>query len=79
MTRARNMDKADKTDNSAGKDEQPHRVRLPGFISGDEIGLGDMVKRAISRLGIRPCGDCERRAAQLNRWLAFTNRRSRTR
>ena len=51
----------------------PHQVRLPGFISDEEIGLGDMVKRATSYLGIKPCGGCEQRAAMLNRWMVFTN------
>lgn len=51
---------------------QPHRVRLPGFITDEDIGLGDVIKRATHTLGIKPCGGCERRAAALNRWLAFT-------
>ena len=50
----------------------PHRVRLPGFIDDNEIGLGDVIKRATSYLGIRPCGGCEHRAAVLNRWMVFT-------
>jgi hypothetical protein len=55
--------------------QQPaHRVRLPGFITDDEIGLGDVVKRTTSYFGVKPCGGCERRAAALNRWLAFTPR-----
>jgi hypothetical protein len=49
-----------------------YRVRLPGFISGEEVGLGDVVKRATYAAGIRPCGGCERRAAALNRWVVFT-------
>ena len=49
----------------------PHRVRLPGFITEEEIGLGEAIKRATSYLGIRPCGGCERRAAALNRWMVF--------
>jgi hypothetical protein len=53
-----------------------HQVRLPGFITGDEIGLGDVVKRTTSYLGIQSCGNCERRAARLNRWLVFTSGRS---
>jgi hypothetical protein len=55
----------------------PHRVRLPGFITDDEIGLGDVIKRATSYLGKHPCGGCGRRADALNRWLVFTNRTSR--
>ncbi len=69
-----------KTEGSASPDpseQSAHQVRLPGFITGDEIGLGDVIKRAGSYLGIQPCGGCERRAAKLNRWLVFTPRRSR--
>jgi hypothetical protein len=62
--------RAPKSENS------PHRVRLPGFITDEEIGLGDVIKRATSYLGIQPCQGCERRAAALNRWLVFTSRRS---
>jgi hypothetical protein len=54
-----------------GKDE-PYRVRLPGFIKDEEIGLGDAVKRATYAMGIKPCGGCGRRAAALNRWMVFT-------
>lgn len=50
-----------------------HRVRLPGFITDEEIGLGDAIKRATSYFGIQPCGGCEQRAAALNRWMVFTN------
>jgi hypothetical protein len=52
----------------------PHRVRLPGFVSDEEIGLGDVIKRATSYIGIQPCGGCARRAAALNRWMVFTGR-----
>jgi hypothetical protein len=53
-------------------ERQPHRVRLPGFVKDEEVGLGDVVKRATYSLGIRPCGGCGRRAATLNRWMVFT-------
>ena len=52
----------------------PHRVRLPGFISDEEVGLGDVIKRATAAAGIRPCGGCARRAAALNQWLVFSGR-----
>jgi hypothetical protein len=52
-----------------------YRVRLPGFISDEEVGFGDAIKRATSSAGIRPCGGCGRRAAALNRWLTFSGRR----
>ena len=55
---------------------QPHRVRLPGFISDEDIGLGDIIKRATYAIGIRACGGCERRAAVLNRWMVLSGRRA---
>jgi len=51
---------------------QPHRVRLPGFLIEEQIGLGDMVKHATYAMGIKPCAGCEKRAAALNRWMTFT-------
>jgi len=53
---------------------KPYRVRLPGFILQEDIGLGDVVKKATSYVGVRPCGGCERRAAALNRWLVLGRR-----
>ena len=53
---------------------QPYRVRLPGFVSDEDIGLGDAIKQVTYAFGIRPCGGCERRAAALNRWFVFTGR-----
>jgi hypothetical protein len=63
-------DKGEVQDRAA--EPEPHRVRLPGFIRDQEIGLGDAVKRVTYAVGIRPCGGCERRAAALNRWMVFT-------
>ncbi len=63
---------------SAGKDKnerQLYRVRLPGFISDREIGLGDVIKGATYAIGIKPCGGCARRAAALNRWMVFSGKR----
>jgi hypothetical protein len=51
---------------------QPHRVRLPGFLIEEEIGLGDLIKKTTYAMGIKPCSGCERRAAALNRWMTFT-------
>ena len=48
-----------------------HRVRLPGWLVKEEIGLGDVVKRITYRAGIKPCAGCERRAGVLNRWMTF--------
>ena len=66
-----------KNDPADDGERQPYRVRLPGFVTDEHVGLGDVIKRATSALGIRSCGGCERRAAALNRWLVFTGRRSR--
>jgi len=51
------------------------RVRLPGFIIDEHVGLGTVVKRVTSTFGIRPCGACEQRAAKLNGWIGFTGSR----
>jgi hypothetical protein len=51
---------------------RPYRVRLPGFVRDEDIGLGDAVKRMTYVLGVRPCGGCEARGAALNRWMVFT-------
>lgn len=59
---------------SAQVSHPPHRVRLPGFVSDEEIGVGDVIKRVTSTFSIRPCGGCERRSAALNRWFVFTKR-----
>jgi hypothetical protein len=53
----------------------PRQVRLPGFVSDEPVGLGDAIKRATSLVGIKPCGGCLQRAAQLNRRVVFTGRR----
>jgi hypothetical protein len=52
--------------------DQPFRIRLPGFIRDEEIGFGDVVRRVTYAAGIRPCGGCEKRAAALNRRVVFT-------
>jgi hypothetical protein len=52
-----------------------HRARIPGFNADTEIGLGDVIKRATSLAGIRPCQSCRERAARLNRWMTFSGRR----
>jgi hypothetical protein len=64
------MDKArDRTDSGSASsgERQPYRMRLPGFIREEEVGLGDVIKRATSVIGIKPCGGCAKRAAALNR------------
>jgi hypothetical protein len=62
-----------------GKAKQPdpgkapaHRVRLPGFLVEEEIGLGDVIKRVTYALGVQRCASCDKRAAALNRWMTFS-------
>jgi hypothetical protein len=52
------------------------KLRLPGFIRDQEIGLGDLITRTAYAFGIRPCGGCQKRAALMNRWVAFGPRKS---
>lgn len=69
-------EKEEKGGGATDKNErQPYRVRLPGFISDREIGLGDVIKRATYAVGLKPCGGCTRRAAALNRWMVFSGKR----
>jgi hypothetical protein len=57
---------------------RPYRVRVPGFVKeGEEVGLGDVIKRVTAAAGIASCGGCGRRAAALNRWVAFSGRHPR--
>ncbi len=56
------------------ENKKPLKIRLPGFFAGVEIGLGDLIKRATSAIGIKPCGGCEQRAAALNNWVVFNRR-----
>lgn len=63
---------SESNDSPVESDRLPHRVRLPGFIADEEIGLGDMIKRTTSYFGIKPCGGCSQRTTTLNRWMIFT-------
>ena len=66
------MNTQEKEESSGKIEHQPHRIRLPGFIKEEEIGLGDVIKRVTYAMGIKPCAGCEKRAAALNRWMHFT-------
>lgn len=61
--------------NAEQTERKPFRVRLPGFITGEEVGLGDVIKRGTYALGLPGCGGCNRRADALNRWMTFSGRR----
>jgi hypothetical protein len=62
----------DEKDSGRHSKDKAFRIRLPGFVRDEEIGLGDVVKRMTYAAGIRPCGGCEKRAAALNRRVIFT-------
>jgi len=64
--------KKESTATPEAAERQPHRVRLPGFLIEEEVGLGDAIKRVTYAMGIKPCGGCEKRAAALNRWMHFS-------
>ncbi len=67
-----NDSEEDKADGREEVQRNVHRVRLPGFLVEEEIGLGDLFKRASYAIGIKLCAGCEKRAAALNRWMTFT-------
>lgn len=53
------------------KSERPaHRVRLPGFLVEEEIGLGDVIKKTTYAMGIQPCSGCEKRAESSHRAIS---------
>lgn len=55
----------------ASSDGNARSGRLPGFVSDAEIGLGDVVTKTFSALGVRPCDGCRKRAEMLNRWVTL--------
>ena len=66
------MNTQEKKEPAAESEHKPHRIRLPGFIKDEEVGLGDATKKVTYAMGIKPCAGCEQRAAALNRWIRFT-------
>lgn len=64
-------------DRQRTSEPRPIRIRLPGFVTDEDLGLGDAIKRVTYAVGLKPCAGCERRAAVLNRWVRFTGRHSR--
>jgi hypothetical protein len=68
-------DKKKKTPAHDQHEPKPYRVHLPGFIGDQDIGLGDVIKRATYAIGVKPCGSCQSRATALNRWMVFSGKR----
>ena len=67
MPRRRTPNRSD----SRRDESSARRAHLPVFLTDDDRGLGDVIKRVTHAIGITPCGACERRAATLNRWFRF--------
>jgi hypothetical protein len=65
-------DKASERLTEEDSPREPHRVRLPGFLIEEEIGLGDVIRKVTHIAGAAPCSGCERRATALNRWVRFS-------
>ncbi len=53
---------------------KPLQVKVP-FYTGKPVGLGDVVKRATSAVGVKPCGGCQRRAQAMNRRVVIGPRK----
>ena len=45
-------------------------IRIPAPLQ-KSVGLGDVVKGVTRKFGFDPCKGCLKRAATLNRWVAF--------
>jgi hypothetical protein len=71
MTKTGEHNGRERTEATSASDRPAHEVRLPGFVTDEQIGLGDAITRVTSYIGLRPCGGCQRRAAALNRWMVF--------
>jgi hypothetical protein len=53
----------------------PRRLRVPIPVKFPRpVGLGDVVKRVTTAVGIKPCSGCQRRAQALNRLVQFESR-----
>ncbi len=55
---------------SAPEPEAGFRLRFPHLLK-EEIGLGDVVKKVTTAVGIKPCSACQKRAELLNGWMKF--------
>ena len=49
-----------------------HRLRLPGLLSDDDIGLGDVVEKTTYALGIQPM--LQLQAYANTRWVGYIHR-----
>lgn len=51
--------------------KKPRRIRLPLPFKQD-VGLGDLIKKMTTAVGIKPCSGCEERAKKLNNMFVFS-------
>lgn len=62
---------------SDGSNQGQLQIPIPWMREGEQVGAGDVVKRATQAVGIQPCGGCQRRRRALNRRIVFVGRRRR--
>ena len=55
------------------------RLQIGTDLVDQETGLGSLLKSAFSRMGIAPCGGCDRRAEWLDRHIVITPEQERQR
>ena len=46
-------------------------MNLLDYIKQNDRGLGDTIKRATEKVGIKPCGGCKQRQEKLNQMFAY--------
>jgi hypothetical protein len=62
------------TDPADQQARRPRAVRVPRFVTNEEVGLGTAIHRLTSAVGVTPCGGCLKRATALNHRFVLTPR-----
>lgn len=57
--------------------EPRFNITIPWWEQGRTAGAGDVVEKAASAVGVKPCGGCKRRRKALNRVFGFKGKRRR--
>lgn len=60
--------------NSDSRRPAKFSIPVPGMRPGQSVGLGSILKRMTSAVGVRPCGGCEGRARRLDRMVRICGR-----
>lgn len=58
--------------------EQPapeHVIQVPFLGPEQSVGLGDLVAKVTTSVGITPCEPCEKRRARMNAWVVIEPRK----